>query len=228
VSVLGSPRLHLRTAESTNQRARELAGVGAPHGTLVTAREQTAGRGRQGRRWAAPAGRALLMSLVLRSWTRLLPLAAGVAVAEEAGEAALVKWPNDVLVDGRKVAGILVEGQPASGWMVLGIGLNVALTADDLPAELRESAGGLGRSAEELETTLASLLARLERWLATSDEQTLDALRARDALAGRELRWGDRSGRAEGIDGEGRLVVVGADGERQALDAGEVHLSAAG
>ena len=66
MSGLGRPRLHLRVADSTNQRARELAGAGAPHGTLVTAREQTAGRGRQGRRWAAPAGRALLMSLVLR------------------------------------------------------------------------------------------------------------------------------------------------------------------
>jgi BirA family biotin operon repressor/biotin-[acetyl-CoA-carboxylase] ligase len=165
------------------------------------------------------------MSLVLRRWTRLLPLAAGVAVAEEIGEDAQVKWPNDVLVDGRKVAGILVEGQPASGWMVLGIGVNVALTADDLPPELRENAGGLGRSPEEVETTLNSLLARLERWLAASDEQTLDALRARDALAGREVRWGEQTGRAEGIDADGRLVVVGGDGERQALDAGEVHLT---
>lgn len=225
---LGRPRLHLRCADSTNQRARELAGAGAPHGTLVTAGEQTAGRGRQGRGWVAPAGRALLMSLVLRSWTRLLPLAAGVAVAEEAGLGALVKWPNDVLVDGRKVAGILVEGQPASGWMVLGIGLNVALRADDLPPELRESAGGLGRAPEAVESTLASLLAGLERWLVASDEQTLEALRARDALAGREVRWGERTGRAEGIDADGRLLVRGSDGQRQALDAGEVHLSETG
>jgi len=225
VSGLGRPRLHLRATDSTNRRARELAATEAPHGTLVTAWEQTAGRGRQGRHWVAPAGRALLMSLVLRSWTRLLPLAAGVAVAEEAGSDALVKWPNDVLVDGRKVAGILVEGQPASGWMVLGIGVNVALTADDLPPELRERAGGLGRAPETVQSTLDSLLARLERWLTASDEQTLDALRARDALAGREIRWAERTGRAEGIDAGGRLLVNGSDGERHALDAGEVHLT---
>ncbi len=81
------PRLHLRSVDSTNTRARELAAAGAPHGTLVTAAEQTAGRGRQGRTWTAPAGRALLCSLVIREPPRLLPLAAGVAVAEVAGGA---------------------------------------------------------------------------------------------------------------------------------------------
>jgi BirA family transcriptional regulator, biotin operon repressor / biotin---[acetyl-CoA-carboxylase] ligase len=106
-SPLGRPRLHLRSVGSTNQRARELAAAGAPHGTLVTAAQQTAGRGRQGRRWVAPPGRALLISLVLRRWPRLLPLAAGVAVADECGPDASIKWPNDVLVGGGKVAGIL-------------------------------------------------------------------------------------------------------------------------
>src|SRR3954467_1525943 len=129
--MLGTPRLHLRVTDSTSDRARELAGAGAPHGTLVTAAEQTAGRGRQGRTWSAPPGRALLMSLVLREWPRLLPLAAALAVAEVAGEATTLKWPNDVLLDSRKVAGILVEGRPQEGWMVLGIGLNVALAPDD-------------------------------------------------------------------------------------------------
>src|SRR5205807_769056 len=97
---LGQPRVHLRLADSTNERARDLAGRGAPHGTLVTALEQTAGRGRQGRTWTAPPGRAILCSVVVRDPPRLLPLAAGVAVAEIAGRQAALKWPNDVLVDG--------------------------------------------------------------------------------------------------------------------------------
>src|SRR6516164_1885613 len=112
MSPLGTPRLHLRVTDSTNTRARELAAAGAPHGTLVTAREQRAGRGRQGRTWTAPAGHALLCSLVLRDPPRLLPLAAGAAVAEVVGPAARIKWPNDVLLGGLKVAGILVEGRP--------------------------------------------------------------------------------------------------------------------
>lgn len=221
---LGSPHLHLRTVDSTNSRARDLAAAGAPHGTLVTATEQSAGRGRQGRSWVAPAGQALLLSLVLRRWTRLLPLAAGVAVAEEAGAGAMVKWPNDVLVQGRKVAGILVEGRPQAGWMVLGIGLNVAVSPEDFPPELRDTATGLGRTAAEVEPTLVGLLGRLGHWLGPADDQVLEALRTRDALAGREVRWGEGEGRAEGIDADGSLLVRTAAGEQQALRAGEVHL----
>ncbi|MFL5819965.1 MAG: biotin--[acetyl-CoA-carboxylase] ligase [Solirubrobacteraceae bacterium] len=224
---LGRPRLHLRSVGSTNQRARELAAAGAPHGALVTAGEQTAGRGRQGRRWVAPPGRALLMSLVLRRWPRLLPLAAGVAVAEECGPAASIKWPNDVVIEGRKVAGILAEGRPREGWIVLGVGLNVALRPDDLPAELRPVAAGLDRPLATLEPSLASLLDRLERWLAASAAEILDAVRSRDALAGREVRWAGGTGVAAGIDVEGRLLVDTAVG-RQALPAGEVHLGVAG
>src|SRR5580693_7229710 len=86
VPSLGHPRVHLRRTDSTNERARALALAGAPHGTLVTASEQTAGRGRQGRSWSAPAGQALLMSLLLRSPPSLLPLIAAVAVCDVAGE----------------------------------------------------------------------------------------------------------------------------------------------
>lgn len=220
---LGTPRLHLRTVDSTNQRARELAAGGAPHGALVTAAVQTAGRGRQGRAWVAPAGRALAMSLILRDWPRLLPLAAGVAVAEEAGAQARIKWPNDVMLDGRKVAGILVEGRPQEGWMVLGIGVNVAVEPEDLPSELRTTAGGLGRHPAELEPTLTSLLERLDVWLAAGAEQVLEAVRERDALAGREISWKDGSGTGAGVDDAGRLLVEGPDGVR-VLEAGEVHL----
>jgi BirA family biotin operon repressor/biotin-[acetyl-CoA-carboxylase] ligase len=223
-SGLGSPRLHLRTTDSTNARARELAARGAPHGTLVTASEQTAGRGRQGRTWSAPAGKAILASLVLRRHTRVLPLAAGVAVAEVCGGGAQIKWPNDVLLDGRKVAGILVEGRPQEGWAVLGIGLNVAVSIDDLPAELRDRATGLGRRAEDVEPVLGELLAALERWVPAPEERVLAAVRERDALLGRAVTWAGGTGTGAGLDGDGRLIVETAGGERVVLDAGEVHL----
>jgi BirA family biotin operon repressor/biotin-[acetyl-CoA-carboxylase] ligase len=231
---LGRPRLHLRATTSTNDRARELAQAGAPHGTLVTAGEQSAGRGRQGRVWSAPPGRALLLSLVLRDPPPLLPLAAALAVAEVAGADARIKWPNDVLVDERKVAGILAEARPGdgtespsatgTGWAVLGIGLNVSVRIEDLPPELHASAGTLGLTPGDLEPTLAHLLAALERTLALDAAALLQAYRARDALLGREVSWTAGRGRAAGIDGAGRLVVELPGGGRTALAAGEVHL----
>jgi BirA family biotin operon repressor/biotin-[acetyl-CoA-carboxylase] ligase len=220
---LGTPRVHFRRTDSTNERARELAGRGAPHGTLVTAAEQSAGRGRQGRTWTAPRGSAILCSLVIREPPRLLPLLAGVAVAEVVGSRALVKWPNDVLLDGRKLAGILVEGRPQERWAVLGIGVNVAVREQDFPAELRERAGTMGLSPDGLEPTLELLLSVLERWIGAPPAAVLEALRARDALAQKHVRWAGGEGEAAGIDGEGRLVVLTAAG-RTALEAGEVHL----
>ena len=229
----GSPRAHFRLTDSTNARARELAVNGAPHGTVVTATEQAAGRGRQGRTWTAPAGRALLCSIVIREPPRLLPLAAGVAVADvvdaavarkpAAGAEAQIKWPNDVLVDGRKVAGILVEGRLQERWAVLGIGLNVAVGLEDFPPELRDRAGTLGLETSAIEPTLAALLRRLEFWIGADADAILDAVRARDAVLGREVHWGGRVGIGAGIDGDGSLVVRTDDGELR-LDAGEVHL----
>jgi BirA family biotin operon repressor/biotin-[acetyl-CoA-carboxylase] ligase len=220
---LGHPRLHLRHTDSTNSRARELAAAGAPHGTLVTAAEQSAGRGRQGRTWSAPAGRALLCSIIIRDPPRLLPLVAGVAVADVVGAQARLKWPNDILIDGRKVAGILVEGRPQERWAVVGVGLNVALRESDFPAELRERAASLGLGPEAIEPALRGLLAALTLWLAATPEAVLEAVRSRDALRGREIRWAGGRGRADGIDADGRLLVITEDGPR-ALDAGEVHL----
>ena len=222
---LGTPRVHFRLTDSTNARARELADRGAPHGTVVTAGEQSAGRGRQGRTWTAPPGRALLCSILIREPPRLLPLAAGVAVAEVVGPDAQVKWPNDVLVDGRKVAGILVEARLQEAWAVVGIGLNVAVRDADFPPELRHRAGTLGLEPSAIEPTLSALLRGFERWLAADSDAVLEAVRARDALLGREVRWGDRAGIGAGIDYEGRLVVRMEGGEVR-LDAGEVHLGA--
>ena len=227
---LGTPRLHLREVDSTNVRAQRLATSGAPHGALVTAAGQTAGHGRQGRAWVTPAGRALACSLVLRDPPRLLPMLAALAVADvadhhdRAGRTAAIKWPNDVLLDGRKVAGILAEGRPQEGWVVLGIGVNVAVEEDAFPPALRTIATSLGRSPADVERVLALLLARLEHWLAAAPADAMDAYRARDALAGREIAWNDGHGTALGVADDGRLRVCAADGEEQLLDAGEVHL----
>jgi len=226
---LGTPRLHLRRVDSTNLRARELAAAGAPHGTLVTASEQTAGRGRQGRAWTAPADSALLASLVIRRPAPLLSLAAGVAVAlvaerlDVAGRRAMVKWPNDVLLDGRKVAGILVEGRPQAGWAVLGIGLNLAVELRSLGADLAARSATLGLSADAREPALAALLAELERVLAEDEAAVLAELRERDALRHRTVTWSGGTGLADGIDARGRLIVRAGAGP-VALDAGEVHL----
>ena len=227
-AALGSPRVHHRVTDSTNQRAKELAAAGAPHGTVVTADEQTAGRGRQGRAWVAPPRSAVLMSVVLRDLDErfpLLPLVAAVAVAEACESLAPVrcqiKWPNDVWIERRKVCGILVEGRPAEGWAVLGIGLNVAPT--ELPPELRDIATSLGLAGDPVEPALAAVVEALAVWLARETDDVLAAWRERDALLGSQMRWGSGSGVAAGIDDRGSLLVETGDGV-VTLTAGEVHL----
>jgi BirA family transcriptional regulator, biotin operon repressor / biotin---[acetyl-CoA-carboxylase] ligase len=214
---LGRPRLHHRSIGSTNARARELADAGAPHGTLVTASEQTAGRGRQGRTWVTPPGTAIAASLVLREFDDLLPLRAGLAVADLAGPTARVKWPNDVLLGGRKVAGVLAEAR-APVWAVLGIGVNVT----GVPPEVADIATALGR--EDVEQALAELLEALEHRLAQPTEPLLRDLRERDALLGARIRWNGGEGTGAGIDDAGALRVTTPDGETIALAAGEIHL----
>jgi BirA family transcriptional regulator, biotin operon repressor / biotin---[acetyl-CoA-carboxylase] ligase len=221
--MIGTPRVHWRNTDSTNERARELAGAGAPHGTLVTADEQTAGRGRQGRAWTAPAGSAVLMSVVLRDFSELLPLAAAVATCEALPLDCRIKWPNDVWAGERKLAGILAEARPQEGWAVLGIGLNV--TTEQFPPELRETATSLRLEGIEAspEQVIPELASALERRLGEEGDSTLDAWRQRDALNGRQVRWADGEGTAAGIDDSGALLVETRDG-LVTLEAGEVHL----
>jgi BirA family biotin operon repressor/biotin-[acetyl-CoA-carboxylase] ligase len=224
--VLGAPRRHFRRTDSTNARLRELATQGAPHGTLVTADEQTAGRGRQGRTWTAPPNTALLLSLLIRDPHRLLPLAAGVAVAdlaEQLDHPAQIKWPNDVLIDGRKVAGVLIEGRPQEDWAILGIGLNVAIEPDQFPPDLKTTAATLNLSPALIEEVLQRLLHTLARWTVASDEAVLEAVRKRDVLRGKPVSWTGGRGIAAGIDASGRLIVQTTDAEAL-LDSGEVHL----
>ena len=145
----------------------------------------------------------------------------------------------------RKLAGILVEGRPQEGWAVLGIGVNVAMRVADLPADVRERAASLELRPSAIEPLLAELLDALARRLGEPSEQVLGAWRARDALLGREISWaqgppiaggsapaagpiaGGRRGRADGVDGAGRLVVGLPGGAVATLDAGEVHLGPA-
>jgi BirA family biotin operon repressor/biotin-[acetyl-CoA-carboxylase] ligase len=221
--MIGSPRVHHRLTDSTNERAKGLGAAGAPHGTLVTADEQTAGRGRQGRAWTAPPRSALLMSLVLRELDERLPLTAAVAICDALPAECEIKWPNDVWIDGRKLAGILVEGRPQEGWAVLGIGLNV--TTREFPSDLADSATSLRLAGieEDVEAVLAAVLRSLDRWLGAPPARVLEAWRSRDALRGRRVRWTGGEGIADGIDDSGALVVE-TTGGAMALDAGEVHL----
>jgi BirA family biotin operon repressor/biotin-[acetyl-CoA-carboxylase] ligase len=232
--MIGSPRVHHRRTDSTNERAKQLALAGAPHGTLVTADAQTAGRGRQGRAWLAPPGTALLMSLILRELggaQAYLPLAAALAVCDACERSAPVgcsiKWPNDVWIEGRKVAGILIEGRPRDGWAVLGIGLNVGTAPDEFPPELHGVATSLRAAGADPVPTVGAvreaLLRALEERLAAAPEAIVGAWRERDALIGREVRWDGGEGTAAGIEDSGALLVDTEAG-RLALDAGEVHL----
>ena len=237
--ALGLPRVHHRVTGSTNERAKELAAAGAPHGTIVTADEQTAGRGRQGRAWISEPGSALLLSVVLRELDErhsLLPLTAAVAVCEAAEACApvtcAIKWPNDVWVRREKLAGILVKGRPQEGWAVVGVGLNVSGRPVELAAlatslALESAGGGRGPMADPRQSTLlvlASLLASLTRRLSDDPALVLEAWRARDALRGSRISWREGEGTAVGVDDTGALLVDTED-RRVALQAGEVHLT---
>lgn len=230
------PRRHYRLTDSTNDRARELAEAGAPWGTLVTADEQSAGRGRHGRRWTAPAGAALLCSAILRPLNlshSLLPLAVPLAVCEAAESLApvvcLVKWPNDVWLRERKLAGALIEARPPE-WAVIGIGLNLAIPDEGFPGDLRWPATSLGHGVGA-DQALAALRVALGRWLEAPVADVVAGFERRDALRGREVAWqgaggagGGGAGRAAGIDDRGNLVVEVEGGDRVALGAGEVQL----
>jgi len=211
---IGRPRRHYRLTDSTNERARALIAAGAPSGTIVTAAEQTAGRGRSGRRWSAPAGRALLATAVLRPLTRshrLLPLAVPLAVCDALEALAPVrcalKWPNDVWIEERKVAGVLIEAHPPE-WAAIGVGVNVSIPDEAFPSDLRWPATSVGHGVD-VEAMLAALCDALYAWV---------------ALCGRAVEWDGGSGVAAGVDDDGDLVVERDDGGRTLLGAGEVQL----
>lgn len=229
--------------DSTQRVARELAGAGAPEGTVVVAEAQTAGRGRLGRTWHSPPGTSLYCSVLLRpplppARVPQLALVAGLAVAEAAdalGVRALLKWPNDVLLDGRKVAGILTEMEAELDRVhavVVGIGVNVNAAAEDFPPYLRERATSLaiatGGRVDRVGFA-AAVLDRLEalyrRFLDAGFGALRDGWEGRSALAGRRVTvsgGGEHTGTVAGVDDDGALRLVDEGGAVRRVVAGEV------
>ena len=176
---------------STQDVARDM-----PIGSIVVADHQTAGRGRMERRWEAPPGTSLLVSFVLAP-SRLLSLAAGVAAAEACGPDVRLKWPNDLLLDDRKLGGILVEATPHKA--ICGIGVNLTWAP--------EGAAMLERPREEV---LARLQKQVARWTAAPGELVLRRWRELSATLGRRVRIDGTEGMAEDLGPNGELIVDGS------------------
>jgi BirA family biotin operon repressor/biotin-[acetyl-CoA-carboxylase] ligase len=224
---LGEPRLDLEACESTQL----LVDTTLPEGALVVADHQSAGRGRLGRSWEAPPGTALLCSVLLKPpaerTVSQLSLVAGVAVADTIERtvdlAVQLKWPNDVMLRRRKVAGCLAEAR--DGAVVLGIGVNVNQTHEQLP----ERAGSLrtltGREWDR-DSLLASLLEdlgdRYAAWQAGGLDAVYDGLGPRDFLRGRRVSVNGTSGVATQIDRAGRLEIDTGHGDLVTVESGEV------
>jgi BirA family biotin operon repressor/biotin-[acetyl-CoA-carboxylase] ligase len=230
--------VRLGRVESTQTVAFALAADGAPDGTAVVADSQAAGRGRRGRPWVDEPGASLLASVILRP--RLEParlpglsLAAGVAVAEAltrtAGVRPRLKWPNDVLVAGRKLAGILLESRVIGDRMTTVLGVGVNLSQRIFPAELGQRATSVwlvsGRLIDR-DSLLSALLDALGDWRRRLERQGFTPVRTRwRALAdtlGRTVTVDGVSGVAVDVDADGALVVADADGRRRRVVAGDV------
>ncbi|HSB10621.1 MAG TPA: biotin--[acetyl-CoA-carboxylase] ligase [Blastocatellia bacterium] len=245
MSKLGSTIVRFDSVSSTNDVARELAAAGTGEGTCVLAREQTAGRGRQGREWSSPAGEGLYLSVILRpeikaAESAALTLAAAVAVAEtlelDFQTPCDIKWPNDVLISGRKVCGILVESAVDNDrlqYVVMGIGVNVAQRA--FPDEIGEKAtsifleAGLSIAPEEF---MRPLLERLQRWYATVVSEPGRVLARWEELSSYARGCAVRvdssdysiEGVTRGLAPDGALIIELANGETRAVVAGDVSL----
>jgi BirA family transcriptional regulator, biotin operon repressor / biotin---[acetyl-CoA-carboxylase] ligase len=248
----GRPARLLATTESTNRDALAEGRREAVAGTLIVADGQTGGRGRLGRPWLSPPGTGLYFSVILRP--RLAPadlpkitLAAGLAVCQaveaETGLQPAIKWPNDLLLDGRKFCGILTESELPPGrapLAVLGIGINVNTPATLFPAELRERATSLlahAGSQYHRGPLLAAILVRLDVVLARLEEgaflEILGEWRRRDALTGKHLSWVTPggavvSGIGLGPDDEGVLHIRDDAGARHEVLSGDLNLVLAG
>jgi BirA family biotin operon repressor/biotin-[acetyl-CoA-carboxylase] ligase len=227
----GRPYLWSESCASTQDVLR---GSDLPEGAVAVTEHQTSGRGREGRPWRDIAGMSLLLSLLLRppaaAPTHQLALVAGLAVAEaveEQRDAAGIKWPNDVLLEGRKVAGILLEA--SEGAVVCGIGVNVTQDEAQLPSGTRVPAGSLfavtGHApdrAELLATLLEILEHRYDAWCRAGLAPLLDELEARNVLRGQRVEVGGEAGTAGRIAADGRLALVRDDGSTLLVGSGEV------
>jgi BirA family biotin operon repressor/biotin-[acetyl-CoA-carboxylase] ligase len=237
--TLGKPVERFDEIDSTNDALKRAAKHGAAHGTLYVAESQTRGRGRQGRTWLGERGESILASVLLRidcEPRKLPPLAlvAGLSARDAIGGAAKIKWPNDVLIEGKKVAGILVEAVLTGtrvDAIVVGVGINVHQRS--FPAEI----GGIATSVAlhskdqpDRATILADFLAGLDRDIGHVAARGLGLVHARitaaDALAGRRIKLEDGSfAEALGIELDGTLRVRRDDGAIVRLASGEVHLT---
>jgi BirA family biotin operon repressor/biotin-[acetyl-CoA-carboxylase] ligase len=228
--AFGRPYVYAASCPST----QNLLPADAPEGAVAATDEQTAGRGRLGRTWAAPPGTAILCSTLLRPppGRRIaeLSLVGGIAVADTVelalNLAAQIKWPNDVMVNRAKIAGVLAEAR--DGAVVLGVGINVNQSRDELPAEARVPAGSLRTTDGDVRDRaplLADLLVHLERayadWLRGGIDALFGSLGPRDFLRGRRIAVDGVGGLAVGIDRAGRLEID-AGGERRHVESGEV------
>ncbi len=241
-SYLGVPELELHGClPSTSSRLRALAEPGAAPFTTVVAGEQSAGRGRAGRRWHSPPGAGLWMSVLLEvdgaPEIGVLPLAVGVSAAralEEVGGSRVgLKWPNDILLGRRKLAGILCEVHGEGGRLaIVGIGVNVRRPGEGYPAELAVRAGFLEEAAGEgieVPRLARAIIQELRAWAHPAPAFLVGALReeweARDILRGRPVRLDTGTcGVAEGVSGEGWLRVLAANGTVATARAGGVEV----
>jgi BirA family transcriptional regulator, biotin operon repressor / biotin---[acetyl-CoA-carboxylase] ligase len=243
----------LQEVASTNTQAAALAQDDAPHGTVIVAESQTAGRGRLGRHWHSPSGKNLYCSILLRSlptreqqplWLPWIPLIAALAASRAVQVVAnlkvSVKWPNDVLIGNRKLGGILCESSgvgTAHATVIVGIGLNVNVHRDEFPVELREIATSLAIETHQLfdrAALLAALLAELETrcesFLAGNHGDIHKEYMLRCSTIGRrvriELAHGEpMDGTAESIQADGSLRIVRNDRTTVDIRAGDViHL----
>lgn len=233
---------------STQEEVRKLAEEGAPHGTLVIAEEQTGGRGRQGRRWYSPPGKGIWMSLLLRpaqqplsfapQLTLLTAVAVCRAVRKVAGVDAGIKWPNDLLVHGRKLCGILVESvgeDELIRYAIAGIGIDVNLDERDIPAELLPVATSLqienGHRFDRTEL-IGAALAEMEQLYALYIQEGFAPIshlwEALSVTLGRRITvktpTGELAGLATGLDASGALTLLDDDGKMFAIFSGEVQL----
>jgi BirA family biotin operon repressor/biotin-[acetyl-CoA-carboxylase] ligase len=231
--VIGEPLIEVDECESTQL----LLGPDDPEGAVAVANYQSGGRGRLGRSWVAPPGTALLVSVLLRPpperWIAQLSLVGGLAAAEVVEEelglwrSAQIKWPNDVMVNRRKVAGVLAEAR--DGTVVLGLGINVSQTRDQLPQDARHPPASLrtidGREHDR-RVLLGHLLERLDRlyaaWVGGGLEALYDGLAPRDFLRGRHVSVEGTSGVAVKIDRTGRLEIAVDHDEVVTVESGEV------
>ena len=239
--------LYFESIDSTNTRAKELAAQGAPHGTILLADQQTGGRGRLGRSFHSPAGSGIYMSLILRpncpaAELMHLTCAAAVALCDAVEDAVSqrpgIKWTNDLVLGGRKIAGILTElGFNARGlvdYAVIGIGINCTQAEADFPEEIRDMAGSLasvtGQEIDRVKIAAAMMdaLYRMDQALLTGKTTMLDRYRRDCITLGKEVsvvKPGEiRHGTALDIDDEGALLVRFVDGHSEYVNSGEVSI----